>query len=76
MHIYMKIHVQAVHLHQVLTVIRMSQINHYQDESNYALKRIDGKMYYIISNNTHSVPNHMYHVLLNFSLFGFSQKAI
>ena len=41
---YMEVHAQTVHLHQVLTVTRMSQINHYQDESNYALKRIDGKI--------------------------------
>ena len=34
---------RTIYLH-VITVISMSQINHYQDESDYALKRIDGKM--------------------------------
>ena len=34
---------KTIYLH-VITVISMSQINHYQDESDYALKRIDGKM--------------------------------
>ena len=37
-------HIYAfTHLH-LMTVKSMSQINHYQDESDYALKRIDGKM--------------------------------
>ena len=36
-------HIYAfTHLH-LMTVKSMSQINHYQDESDYALKRIDGK---------------------------------
>ena len=33
----------------------MSQINHYQDESDYALKRIDGKMYNTLQINFHTL---------------------
>jgi hypothetical protein len=47
-----------MHLH-VITVKSMSQINHYQDESDYALKRIVmGKCNTLQIN---SVPNNMYH---------------